>query len=65
MMSEPEPVACPSCGHELDRGLSECPHCGGMAPLRVSLDPKSLVKWLLRILFLVVVGFFVKLLLLT
>ena len=59
-----ESTPCPSCGGELDRGLSECPHCGEMAPLRISLDPKSLVKWLARILVLAAVGVFVKLVLL-
>ena len=57
-------VPCPACGRELDRGLSECPHCGGMTPLRISLDPASLAKWLVRILVLVAVGFLAKLVLL-
>jgi hypothetical protein len=34
-----------------------------MTPLRISADPPSLVKWLLRILILVAVGLFFKLLL--
>ena len=60
-----EAVPCPSCGGELGRGLSECPHCGSMAPLRISLDPMSPVKWLVRILVFVAVGVFVKILLLS
>ena len=60
----PNPLSCPSCGRELDRGLSECPHCGSMTPLRISLDPKSLFKHLALILVFVTVGLFVKLLLL-
>ena len=57
-------VPCSDCGGELDWGLSECPHCGGMTPLRISLDPGSLVKWLVRILVLAAVGLVVKVLLL-
>ena len=45
-------------------GHPPCPHCGDLPPLRLSLDPKSLVKWLVRILILAAVGFFVKLVLL-
>jgi hypothetical protein len=58
-------VPCPSCGGELDRGLSECPHCGSMTPLRISLDPKALGKWLVRIVMLAAIGFAVKLLLMS
>ena len=57
-------VPCPACGRELNRGLSECPHCGSMTPLRISLDGKSLAKWLVRILVLAAVAFVVKILLL-
>jgi uncharacterized protein (UPF0212 family) len=58
-------TACPSCGGEIDRGLSECPHCGSMTPLRISLDPKALGKWLVRIVMLAAIGFAVKLLLMS
>jgi len=36
-----------------------------MTPLRVSLDPKTLVRWLARILIVVAAGSIVKLLLLS
>ena len=55
---------CPSCGGELERGLSECPRCGDMTPLRISADPAALVKRLAGILVFVAVGLFFKLLLL-
>ena len=55
---------CPSCGGELERGLSECPRCGEMAPLNISANPVALVKRLAGILAVIAVGLVVKLLLL-
>ena len=54
-------VPCPSCGGEMEWGVSECPHCGSMAPLRISADPKSLVKQLAKILTIIAVGLILKL----
>ncbi len=54
---------CPSCGHELERGLNECPGCGGMTPPRFLLDPSYLIRQAGRILLLIAVGMLLKLLL--
>jgi hypothetical protein len=53
--------SCPSCGHELEWGLNECPGCGDMAPLLISLDPQSLIRQAGRILLIIAVGMVLKL----